>query len=272
MATPVQRYYDHVARDYDQSFYVKKDAYPTLQWRHRHILDVIDLQQWPEGAKALDIGCGPGAMVADLAARGFEVWGIDISQEMIEIAKEKTSAAGLPAEKIHLSTGDIEALEFADESFDLIVCAGVIEYLHTDEKWSRELTRTLKPNGLLAINVTNPLALRRWTHPLIEGIKGWKPVYRLMDGFKRKVLRRGPLNRFPFKPRVHTPAAFDRHMAGLGFEKIAHRYFDFSVSVAPFDTLFGFINTPIKRWMERFSAKRMGWSAVGYITFGRKRK
>lgn len=265
--TAVKDYYNIVARDYDDSFYRQKGKYPTLVYRHLHILEVVDSLTFPPAARALDIGCGPGETVADLASRGFEVWGIDISKEMIAIAEDRMKEKKVSA---HLSVGDIEHLEFADGQFDLIVCAGVIEYLPTDELWARELTRVLKPGGVLAINVTNPLAVRRWTHPLVEGLKGLRPVRWFMDLVKRRVLGRGGLNRFPFKPRVHKPGQFDRFVEGLGFTKITHRYFDFSFFVAPLDTVLNFITLPLKRKRERKAGRNYPLSGVGYILFARK--
>ena len=68
----------------------------TLQGRikyaiHRRFLD----QYVPEGARALDMGCGPGRFALDLARRGARVTLADLSQAQLELARQQLEAAGL---------------------------------------------------------------------------------------------------------------------------------------------------------------------------------
>ncbi len=265
----VRNYYEGEAREYDQQFYGTTKGYPTLQYRHRYMLDMALSLNLPNDARILDIGCGPGEMVLDLARKQWKIWGIDIAQAMIDIAKEKAAKAQVTNE-IHLATGDIEQLDFEDQFFDLIICSGVVEYLPGDEKWMREISRTLKPGGVLIINVTNRWALRKWTAPLIEPLKKSKLLHGMMNFIKEKMLGRGKLHHFPFRPRVHSPKAFDRYLAVHGYQKLDFRYFDFSIAVAPFDTFPGFITIPIRKWMERFSHRNLVLNGVGYIVSARK--
>lgn len=266
--TAVQQYYEGEARQYDAEFYGTKKGYPTLQFRHKYMLEMALALNLPPDAKILDVGCGPGEMVLDLCRQNWEVWGIDIADNMIKIAKEKHATSGKP-NRVHLSTGDIEALEFPDNQFDLVICSGVVEYLHGDEKWTAEMDRVLKTGGVLIINVTNKMALRKWTAPLLEPLKRSKAMFGLMNFVKEKVLRRGRLHHFPFRPRTTTPWGFDKYLADHGYRKLDFRYFDFSLSVAPFDTLFSFITLPIRRGMERYSHRNWWLSGIGYIVSAR---
>jgi ubiquinone/menaquinone biosynthesis C-methylase UbiE len=266
----VQNYYEGEARDYDLEFYGSKRGYPTLQYRHRYMLEMALELKLPEDACILDIGCGPGEMVVDLMRHRWQLWGIDIAENMIEIAREKVAQAGKP-NPVHLSTGDIENLDLPDRKFDLIICSGVVEYLPGDEKWMAEINRVIKPGGVLIINVTNKWALRKWTAPLIEPLKKSKALAGAMNWIKQRVLKRGRLHHFPFRPRVHSPGAFDRYLAAHGYEKLGFRYFDFSVMVAPFETLFSFITLGMRRWMERYSRRNMVLNGTGYIVSARKK-
>lgn len=266
----VKKYYEEEAEDYDRLFYVEQGSYPTLMYRHNYILGMVDELNLPSDATVLDIGCGPGEMVKDLAVEERTIHGIDIAQEMIDIAVERMERAGKNLEKIVLGVGDIEALDYPDQYFDLIVVSGVIEYLDDDVKWMREIQRTTKPGGYLIVNVTNKYAIRKWTSQPLERLKKWKPLYNLMDNFKQKVLRKGKLHHFPFTPRVHSPKGFDRYLADHGFTKLSHNYFDFSIFPAPFDTLLGFVTTPIKKSLERHSRKKMVLSGTGYIVAAQK--
>lgn len=266
----VRSYYEVEADDYNQSFYEKEDPYPTLRYRHNYILGMVAEMELPADAKVLDIGCGPGEMVIDLRKDQWELWGIDIAENMVNIAHEKLAKAPVLPNKVHFSVGDIENLDFPDQSLDLIVVSGVVEYLKDDEDWSRELDRVLKPGGYMVVNVTNKHAIRRWTAPAIEFLKRSKAVYGFANFVKEKVLRRGKLNYFPFRPRVHSPKVFDQFLADKGFEKISHNYFDFSIMPAPIDTLLGFVTIPIRKRMENRSAKDPVLWGTGYIVSARK--
>ncbi len=90
--------------------------------------------------KILDAGCGTGEIVGQLIRCGHEVWGLDISELMIRYAKEHCVLG-------RFQQGDIEHLPFRDNTFDMVVCLGVLEYLNTDEKALREIRRVLKPGG-----------------------------------------------------------------------------------------------------------------------------
>jgi ubiquinone/menaquinone biosynthesis C-methylase UbiE len=265
----VKNYYEGEARQYNKEFYLEKGGYPTLQYRHRYMLEMALQLDLPTDACILDIGCGPGEMVVDLMRHQWRVWGIDIAANMIAIAEERVQQAAAKNE-VHLATGDIEQLTFADQQFDLVICSGVVEYLSGDEKWMREISRVLKPGGVLIINVTNRWALRKWTAPLIEPLKKSRFLHRCMNFVKERILRRGKLHHFPFRPRVHSPKGFDRYLADHGYQKLDFRYFDFSVMVAPFDTLLGFVTVPIRKWMERFSHRNLVLFGTGYIVSARK--
>lgn len=68
--------------------------------------------------KILEIGCGTASNLLFLAQQGFDVSGIDISSKAIDVAKERFSTQGLSAD---LNTGSFEKLDFADNSFDIVI-------------------------------------------------------------------------------------------------------------------------------------------------------
>jgi len=77
------------------------------------------------------------------------------------------------------------------------------------------------------------------------------------------------LHHFPFTPRLHSPASFDKFLSNNGFEKLSHNYFDFSIFPAPFDTVFGFITIPVRKYMEKYTEKNMILNGTGYIVCAR---
>jgi SAM-dependent methyltransferase len=100
------------------------------------------------GGRALDVGCGEGRFCRILRREGFDPVGLDPTSELLDAARAK-DPEGLYVE------GRAEALEFADESFDLVVaCLSLIDIEQADLAIA-EMSRVLKPGGtLLVANLT----------------------------------------------------------------------------------------------------------------------
>ncbi|MEM5869638.1 MAG: class I SAM-dependent methyltransferase [Candidatus Aenigmatarchaeota archaeon] len=103
--------------------------------------------------RILDLGCGTGRHLVYLAKQGFEVYGLDISEQGIKIARKY-----LKKEKVEgkLKVGDIyKKLPYEDDFFDAIVSTKVIHHADIENirKLIREMERILKPSGLIFITV-----------------------------------------------------------------------------------------------------------------------
>ena len=96
--------------------------------------------------RVLDIGCGPGTVSEELLDIADEVWGIDLSPDMIALARERFENADHKP-NLHFRTGDAEHLQFESASFDAVCCLGVFRYLASWKNGLREIYRVLKPNG-----------------------------------------------------------------------------------------------------------------------------
>lgn len=127
--------FNTIASTYDQLNHVMTLGLDR-NWRKRA---VRGLQ-----GNVLDVACGTGDMVVELTKRGCSVTGVDICEEMLEIAQKKTKGG-------RLMVADAEALPFEDNSFDAVTCAfGVRNFVHL-EKGLNEMLRVLKPGGHMAI-------------------------------------------------------------------------------------------------------------------------
>lgn len=99
----------------------------------------------------LDVACGTGDFsIAACRAGVRQVTGIDISANMVNIGRKKVEEAGL-AGQIDLRSGDSEAMEFGDNTFDTVTVAfGVRNFEHL-EQGLREMCRVLRPGGKVII-------------------------------------------------------------------------------------------------------------------------
>jgi SAM-dependent methyltransferase len=116
-------------------------------------LDLIRAVAGPlQGKSAIDCGCGAGEYVRALAALGVDAWGIEYNAEKIGEAQR---LGELPEGRV--AVGDIEAIEFADERFDIALVNEVLEHVPRDDRGIREVHRILKPGGVALIFSPNRL-------------------------------------------------------------------------------------------------------------------
>jgi SAM-dependent methyltransferase len=104
---------------------------------------------------ALDVGCGPGAYLAELSRLGWRCFGIDISTEMLKACERRLGMK--PG--VNLLTGDAENIPFGPDAVDLLLSIGVIQYLHSPAKALSEMARVLRPDGLAVVCFQNLFSL-----------------------------------------------------------------------------------------------------------------
>lgn len=112
------------------------------------------LSQLDPTSKILDCGVGTGAFslaLLDSIAHPVQVSGVDISYPMLTHAQQNLKHR---CSTLDLRWGDIRRLPFADESFDAVICAHVLEHLADPVAGLRELVRVLKPGAPLIGSVT----------------------------------------------------------------------------------------------------------------------
>ncbi len=151
----------------------------------RAVLARLAIRRAPAG-RALDLGCGPGLLVAALAQRApaLHVTGLDLSEEMLADARAYVQAQGL-ADRIDFRKGDAGKIPFPDGAFDLVISTLSLHHWHDPACVLREIDRVLRPGGAYVIadlrrdlpatgwlaiwfatRVVVPAALRRANEPL----------------------------------------------------------------------------------------------------------
>jgi SAM-dependent methyltransferase len=96
------------------------------------------------GRRVLEYGCGTGSHSLELARRGAEVVGIDISPVGIEKATARAAEAGFANAEYRVM--DAEKMTFADREFDLVIGEGILHHLNLNRAFS-EIARVLKHGG-----------------------------------------------------------------------------------------------------------------------------
>jgi ubiquinone/menaquinone biosynthesis C-methylase UbiE len=116
---------------------------------------------------ALDVGCGTGFLMLQLARLGHRATGVDVADEMLARARAKAEEVGLAVE---LQKADAERLPFPDASFDLLVERHVIWTLPEPAVALAEWSRVLRPGGQLI------LIEGSWRGPNSRGHADYEPI------------------------------------------------------------------------------------------------
>lgn len=96
---------------------------------------------------ALDLGCGTGEMMRLILQQNKDksLYGIDLSEKMLEVAKEKLG------NHVNLILSDSEQLPFSDSFFDVVYCNDSFHHYPAPDKVLSEVYRVLKPNGIFVM-------------------------------------------------------------------------------------------------------------------------
>jgi ubiquinone/menaquinone biosynthesis C-methylase UbiE len=115
-------------------------------------LRVIDALGIDRSDRILDVGCGHGRSLTELAARASEgrVVGADPSELMVEIAARRNRPL-IEAACVDVVLATVESLPFADDVFDKVLCVHVLYFWKDLDVSLREIARVLKPGGRLGL-------------------------------------------------------------------------------------------------------------------------
>ena len=94
--------------------------------------------------RVLDVGCGPGDLSIRMAQQCHEVWGVDVTPEMIQVAEEKTAFEPV---NVHFQQADACDLPFENDTFDTVMSVNALQTMCRPEMALAEMSRVLKPGG-----------------------------------------------------------------------------------------------------------------------------
>ena len=265
----VAKYFSSVASTYNENNYVlarKRGKYPDIFRRHGYILEMAEGLQ----GRALEIGCGSGELLCNLLSRNFEVVGVDLTPSMIE-ASRALVVKRCGGKSVDAAVADIENLPFREESFDLVIAAGVIEYLASDEKALRGLCRILKPGGMVILSVRNKFNLSRLlvtTRDLLRSLPLAGSMMSRISSVAHRLFSLAPNAGIP--ARRHIPWQLRRCMRELGFEPRDEVFYHFTVLPRYLERHFPEFCFRWEEKLEVLSRTRLGYFANQYVLKAQK--
>jgi len=205
------------------------------------------------GGSLLDAGCGPGVMVQELLKsrpNDFRITALDQSPAMVECCMAGTRELG----EVGPAVGRLEAMPFADASFDVILVMGALEY--ADARVAvREISRVARPGGLVIVTMLNPLSPYR----LAEWFLYW-PLRRALGAIE------GGLG-VPARKRHGVPASGIRAltvrrlrwmMRQVNLQPVDLIYYDLTLLVPPLDRFPRVVRTADRVVRESAAARGRG--------------
>jgi SAM-dependent methyltransferase len=144
------------------------------RWRTAENSAAYLLPSLREGLSLLDVGCGPGTITVDLAARVApgRVVGIDVSDAPLAEARGLAERSGVA---VTFEVGDVYALADPDDAFDVVHAHQVLQHLTDPVAALREMARVCRPGGVIAVRDVD-YAATAW-FPADPGLDRWLDLY-----------------------------------------------------------------------------------------------
>lgn len=144
------------------------DEFAAWYERERHhgyhaLIDALEvdlIRRFAAGREVLDVGCGTGLTLRQIAPIAKRAIGVDVSESMLEHAR---------ARGFDVVQASVTKLPFEDQSFDLVYSFKVLPHVRDIERALTELSRVTRSGGTLMLEFYNPLSLRYLAKRLRRG-------------------------------------------------------------------------------------------------------
>ena len=151
-----------------------------------------------EGRSVLEIACGTGRFTVALAERGANIVGLDISDAMLEEAREKARAAGV-MDHLEFMRGDAARLPFPDDHFDAVFAMRFFHLADTPASFLSEMSRVSRDRVFFdTFRRFSARSLYNWLLPMGSRLYSGSEVERLLSGAGLRLERVEHDFRFPY--------------------------------------------------------------------------
>ncbi len=176
-------------------------------YRHAQFLAMVHEMKLDGTEHILDIGCGPGVLSLEAAARlpKGRLTGIDLSPRMLDLARDLANKAGY--RNVRYELGDAMNLNYADGKFDYVMSSNAFPWVSSRTKFLAEVRRVLKPGGRLALVSLSQIVYREF----IEALLHVADKYPQLSGLKTDPYR-------AMKVRLYDVEGLSEKVASAGFE------------------------------------------------------
>ena len=230
----VQKYFDQDNNWLGEIYETSSDTHARgVRRRIKYIFEMLDSLNCYHGGTAIDIGCGPGAYVNKLLDRGCGAIGTDLSLQMLNVCKKRFQNS--KEKSTDFLCSDVLSLPFRDQSFDIVICVGVIQYVISVTDAINELFRITDKQGVVVVCFENVKSLSNYGYLVRSKIR--LLINRTTSGFSAGepsgigTFSKWFLNnvRVPHLYKLYNPPEIEKIMAETGFKKISSRTYGYSL-------------------------------------------
>ena len=145
------------------------------RWRTAENSAAYVLPRLTSGVSVLDVGCGPGTITADFATlvTPARVTALEVTAEALDLARAEIARRGLTT--VDFAVGDVHALDFADDTFDVVHAHQVLQHVGDPVRALREMRRVTRPGGIVAVRDSDYAAFT-W-FPQLPELDEWLALY-----------------------------------------------------------------------------------------------
>jgi 2-polyprenyl-3-methyl-5-hydroxy-6-metoxy-1,4-benzoquinol methylase len=240
----VKACYSTWADNYHRDYYTEKASYPPV---HEALVRTLVVEA---GSRSLlDVGCGPASMLRGLADLGIELYGFDLTPEMVGEARRVMAPLGVPAQ--HIWEGSVtdpaafRAPASGRAQFDAAICVGVLPHVPVEREDDvvANLHAAVRPGGLVVIEARNQLfalfTLNRYSYQFfLNELVQPEKTFKDQEGAVREQIldELGQRFRLDLPPvrggkagepgydqvlsRTHNPLVFREKFAAAGFRDV----------------------------------------------------
>ena len=137
-----------------------------------YLFDQIQKGRFEPGMKILDAGCGGGRNIIWLMRNGFDVFAVDRDERAVASVVEMASSLAPELSRYNFRTATLDAIPFADQAFDWVICNAVLHFAADRpqfDRWLGEMWRVLKTGGVFFARLASSIGIEKLLIPTANG-------------------------------------------------------------------------------------------------------